>query len=467
MYVYKWIYCTPTRGVTFAFADIQGRKEGFLVARIDAYAYYLSTYGQNRPTRFDSHKKSDLRKVYNQMVKTNKEAPLYKLSGEDDVAKYAIDIKENAKAIQNVVASLSDSYGDFADSFRKKVAVSSNEDAVGVTYVGDGTEEENLENFDIEVKQLSSPQINVGNYLENDSFSIVPGSYTFDLNTNRSSYEFQFKVAPGETNLDVMKKLAGLVNRSTLGITAKIKSGTTREGSADTSALSLTSTQTGISSEENKLFDITPGANEESVKTMVLLGINQMTSAPHNSIFTINGEEFSSLSNNFTINETFELNLKSITPKDEPATIKFKTSIDAVADNIMSLVDAFNKILHIAENTSSEATGDTNKLYNEISSVSKGRRESLGMIGLEVAENGAISLNKETLAKAVTPERAEETFATLSRLKSAIGAKADSVAINPMNYVNKVVVAYKNPGRTFAAPYFSSVYSGMMLDRYI
>ena len=88
------------------------------MARIDAYAYYLSTYGQNRPTRYDSHRKSDLRKIYNQIVKTNREAPLYKLSAEDEVAKYAIDIKENAKAIQTTVASLSDSYGDFTDSFR-------------------------------------------------------------------------------------------------------------------------------------------------------------------------------------------------------------------------------------------------------------------------------------------------------------------------------------------------------------
>ena len=105
------------------------------MARIDAYAYYLSTYSNIRPTRYDSHKKSDLRKIYNHMVKTNKESPLYKLSNHDAVTKYAIDIKENAKSIQNVVASLSDSYGDFSDSFRKKVAVSSDEASVSVKYI--------------------------------------------------------------------------------------------------------------------------------------------------------------------------------------------------------------------------------------------------------------------------------------------------------------------------------------------
>ena len=437
------------------------------MARIDAYAYYLSTYGQNRPTRFDSHKKSELRKVYSQMVKTNKEAPLYKLSGEDEVARYAIDIKENAKAIQNVVASLSDSYGTFADSFRKKVAMSSNEDAVSVKYVGNGNEEDSLETFSMEVKRLSSPQVNVGNYLKNDSLSITPGIYTFDLNTNRSSYEFQFSVNHDETNLDVMKKLAGLVNRSTLGITATIKNGSIDEDGADTSALVLTSTQTGNATGEEKLFDIISGTNLDTINTINTLGINQMTSAAENSLFLINGEEFSSLTNTFTINDTFELNLKGITQDDEAAKISFKPSLDAVTDNVMSLVNVFNGILSIAENSSEQATGDTNKLYIEMSSVSRSRRETLSSIGLDVADNGTISINKEVLADAIEPEHAEATFAALSRFKNAVGAKADTVAINPMNYVNKVVVAYKNPGKTFAAPYFSSVYSGMMLDRYV
>ena len=435
------------------------------MARIDAYAYYLSTYGQNRPTRYDSHKKSDLRKVYNAIVKTNREAPLYKLSGEDEVARYAIDIKENAKAIQNVVASLSDTYGDFSDSFRRKVAVSSDEASVGVKYVGDGTENTELESFNIEVKQLSSPQINAGNFLKNEGQDFVPGSYSFDLDVNNATYEFQFNINPGETNLDIMRKLAGLVNRSSLGISATIKHGTADDGTP-ASALVLTSRQTGRSSEE-PLFKITPSMDGGSTQTLNTLGIETITQEASNSRFLFNGEELQSLSNSFTINDTFELVLNGISPEGQPAEISFKTDVDAVADNVMSLVNAFNGILEIAQNSSAEATGDTNKLFNEMSSVSRSRRESLGDIGLEVADNGTITLNKEKLEAAIQPDRAEKTFGRLSSFKNAIGAKADSVAINPMNYVNKVVVNYKNPGKTFTAPYFSSVYSGMMLDRYI
>ncbi len=437
------------------------------MTKIDAYAYYLSTYSNNRPTRYDSHKKSDLRKIYNSMVKTNKESPLYKLSNEDAVAKYAIDIKENAKAIQNVVASLSDSYGDFQDSFRKKVAVSSDEDTVGVKYIGDGTEDDRINGFEIEVKQLSSPQVNVGNYMKNDSLSIIPGTYSFDLNVDNTAYEFQFSVHQGESNLDVMKKLAGLVNRSSLGITATIKHRTTDGGNTQTSALALTSRQAGREDNEAHIFEITPGPTAESIHAMELLGINNISKEPENSVFLFNDAELSSPSNTFEINGIFEVSLKNISEEGHPAEISFKNNVDAVADNVMSLVNAFNGILDIAANSSTEATGDTNKLLTEMSAISKSRRESLGDIGLEVGENGRISLNKETLEEAIQPERADETFRRLTTFKSAIGAKADTIAINPMNYVNKVVVNYKNPGKTFTAPYFTSVYSGMMLDRYV
>ncbi len=437
------------------------------MAKIDVYAYYLSTYSNIRPSRYDSHKKSDLRKIYNHMVKTNKESPLYKLSNEDVVAKYAIDIKENAKSIQNVVASLSDSYGTFSDSFRKKVAVSSDEESVSVKYVGDGSETEELEGFQIEVKQLSSPQINQGNYLKNDGLSFTPGTYTFDLDSNNSSYEFQFTVKNAETNLDVMKKVAGLVNRSNLGISATIRHGSGEEEGVDTSALILTSRQNGRIDAEKHLFEITPDASAESIRAMDLLGINRITKDAENSIFTFNGETFSSLSNTFTISDTFDLSLNKVSEEGKPAEISFKTDVESVADNIMSLINAFNGILNIAENSTSEATGDTNKLLTEISSISRSRRESLGDIGLIVGDNGAITLDKEKLETAIQPDKAETTFHRLSNFKSAIGAKADTIAINPMNYVNKVVVNYKNPGRNFAAPYFSSVYSGMMLDRYV
>ena len=46
------------------------------MAAIDsAYQYYLSTYGNSTVSRYDTHKKSQLRDTYNKIVKTNKRIP--------------------------------------------------------------------------------------------------------------------------------------------------------------------------------------------------------------------------------------------------------------------------------------------------------------------------------------------------------------------------------------------------------
>ena len=243
------------------------------MARIDsAYDYYISTYAQKKVSRYDSHKKSDLRKVYNQIVKSNKDSPLYKIPNMEAAKRYAIDIKESAKSIQNVVASLSDRYGTFEDSFQKKVAVSSDDAEVGVTYIGDGSENNNAENFSISVKELATPQTNVGNYLKDKYHSLPTGSYSFDLNTGSGSYEFQYNVSLEENNRDILTKLAGLVNSSDLGITAELRS----DGNGS-SALALTSLQTGLSENETSLFTIVPNASAASIEAMDILGINQIT----------------------------------------------------------------------------------------------------------------------------------------------------------------------------------------------
>jgi flagellar hook-associated protein 2 len=102
-----------------------------------------------------------------------------------------------------------------------------------------------------------------------------------------------------------------------------------------------------------------------------------------------------------------------------------------------------------------------------MASLSHNQQTSLDEIGLMVSEDGSISIDKDILSQAVTPERAESTFDTLSRFRDSIGEKAQNISVNPMNYVNKVVVAYKNPGHNFATPYISSIYSGMILDSYV
>jgi flagellar hook-associated protein 2 len=82
-----------------------------------------------------------------------------------------------------------------------------------------------------------------------------------------------------------------------------------------------------------------------------------------------------------------------------------------------------------------------------------------------VADDGSITIDREALTEAITPERTEDTFKRLAEFRDSIGQKAYNASVNPMKYVDKVIVEYKNPGHTFPAPYMSSIYSGMMLDK--
>ena len=72
-----------------------------------AYQYYLSTYAGSGTSRYDTHKKSQLRAVYNNIVKVNKDSPLYKINFTRDTGRFAIDIKEQARSIENFIAALS------------------------------------------------------------------------------------------------------------------------------------------------------------------------------------------------------------------------------------------------------------------------------------------------------------------------------------------------------------------------
>ena len=60
-----------------------------------------------------------------------------------------------------------------------------------------------------------------------------------------------------------------------------------------------------------------------------------------------------------------------------------------------------------------------------------------------------------------------DQFETLNKFKNDLGTTAGTVSVDPLNYASKTMITYKKPGhKNFSCPYLTSVYSGMMLDRY-
>lgn len=424
------------------------------------YNHFLTTYAPSGTnTKYDTHKKSELRSVYNSIVKMNKDTPLFLLDSSARTQEYAVGLKENARSLKNVISSLSP---DDSDSFLDRKSVSSsNDNIVSATFIGGAdTDPDSIPTLEISVKELAQSQINQGKFLDPDSMELAPGTYSFDIHSRDMDYEFQFNINEGDTNRTIEEKLARLITKSNIGVKANVLSDD--EGKI---ALNIESDETGIRGQRDTVFDITDNKTSKTSGTVEYFGIGDVTRYPQNSLFTLNGEDRSTFSNHFTIEKMFELNLNGISPEGESVSIGLKTDIESVTDNIGNLVDGYNAFMERL-NSYSDSQPYSWKLIGEMKKISGLYSEDLSSVGISFEDDGTISLDKSTLATTARGDDAMDKFAAIKKFTGSLLAKVNHVSLDPMEYTQKTVVAYKNPGHGFATPYVTSNYSGMMFSSY-
>lgn len=421
------------------------------------YSYYLSQYGNKSNSKYDSHTRTQLKNTYSKVVKINSQTPVYKLDLSTAAQKYAIDLKEHARALENITEDLSDG-ADGTMTF-KKSAVSSNASAVNASYITDFGAASDDESFDINVKQLACSQLNTGNYLQPRSKHIKPGEYSFDLSINDVIYEFQFKVDNSETTNNIQNKIARLINRSNIGLTANIK-----EDNLGNTAINIESEATGINGTTPVIFSIKSddASNQPLIDT---LGLDRVTQYPANAIFDVDGDERSSMSNSITINKTYDVKLSKVT--EEPVTISLKADADSIVESLNELVAGYNNLISVTNDENNNHFQGTEKLQNEIASIARSYKKQLADSGLSLNKDGTISADKEVIINADNKDALSHIYESLNSFKNSIKEKAEDIALNPMDYVNNKIIAYKNPLRSFPDPYNLSAYTGMMFNGYI
>lgn len=423
------------------------------------YNHYLTAYAPKGTSPYDTHKKSELRSVYNSIVKLNKESPLYLIETSKDTNEFAIGIKEGARQLRNTIVSLGGVNED--EMLNKKIAYSSNENIATASYIGNSADTDSVPAIEIEVRNLAGPQVNTGNFLPSDSMDLGTGSYSFDISINDLNYEFQFNVKEGDTNQDLQNRLSRLITNSNIGLAA-----TTIEDTNGNSALRLQSNATGLQNGKNILFTVTDDRTSKTAGAVNYLGINDITRPSANSAFLLNGQEKSTSSNNFTIEKTYEVTLNGLSSAEgETTTIGLKNDTESLTENINYLVRGYNDFIRTASEhlTSRSKNG---ALLSEMSRISSYYRNGLDSLGLSWDEEGYINVDTKQLENAADSDDAKELFSSVRDFANSLFRKSNEVSLNPMQYVNKTVVSYKNPGRNFASPYVTSAYSGMMFNSY-
>lgn len=427
---------------------------------MNVYNFYMPTYAPKSSTPYDSHKKSDLRKVYNSIVKMNKESPLFILDTSKESQRFAVGMKENARELRNTIASLGGL--DEEELLNKKVAYSSNENIATASYIGSSNPDEDTSSYEVEVRRLASTQVNMGNFLaDEENIALTPDTYSFDVSIDDLNYEFQFSIKATDTNRDVQDRLSRLINNANIGMTAQVI-----EDGHGNSSLRMESNATGLKDGKYYQFTISDHRTSKASGAVDYLGLDYVASPPTDASFLVNDEEISSTSNHYTIEHTYNVQLKGVSSEEgETASIGLKTDVESLAENINTLVNGYNSFLKaVAEY--SEDQPKSNRLFNEMSSVARVYAKGLTQAGLNLNLDGTLEVDGDVLRQKAMSDNAKESFSSMKGFTNSVLRKSNQVALNPMNYVNNVIVSYKNPGKNFATPYITSAYSGMMFNGY-
>ena len=422
----------------------------------------LTQYGHREYSKYDTHSKAQLKSTFGRLQKINSQTPSYKIDFSDAALKYAIDLKENARELSQIADELSD---ESTDSITyKRSATSSSPQVIDAEYIGDSCVQD-YEPLEVTVSQLACPQTNTGNFLQPDSKPFAAGEYSFDLQVQDLTYQFEFGVNATDTVTDTQQKIARLINQADIGLNAQLLT----DGLGN-SAISITSDATGIKGISPTIFHIqsqnSSDASDSNTELVSTLGLDRVTQYPANAVYSVNGTTATSVSNEVTIDNNYVLTFFDTTGK-APVTISMNTDTDAIADSIGELIGGYNNLISVTANDANEHFEGNEKLKKDFAGIAKSYNHLLNENGLSVTDNGTIAVDRDAIISAADNGTLGDIFSGLNAFKQAVQKKAEDISLNPMDYVNNKIIAYKNPLRPTNDPYNLSAYTGMIFDGYL
>ena len=426
------------------------------------YNYYAAQYGHREYSKYDTHSKAQLKSTFGRLQKINSQTPSYKIDFSDAALKYAIDLKENARELSQIADELSD---ESTDSITyKRSATSSSPQVIDAEYIGDSCVQD-YEPLEVTVSQLACPQTNTGNFLQPNSKPFAAGEYSFDLQVQDLTYQFEFGVNATDTVTDTQQKIARLINQADIGLNAQLLT----DGLGN-SAISITSDATGIRGISPTIFHIqsqnSSDASDSNTELVSTLGLDRVTQYPANAVYSVNGTTATSVSNEVTIDNNNVLTFFDTTGK-APVTISMNTDTDAIADSIGELIGGYNNLISVTANDANEHFEGNEKLKKDFAGIAKSYNHLLNENGLSVTDNGTIAVDRDAIISAADNGTLGDIFSGLNAFKQAVQKKAEDISLNPMDYVNNKIIAYKNPLRPTNDPYNLSAYTGMIFDGYL
>lgn len=447
---------------------------------LQAFDQYMTTYhsmdsnqfnrkNNKRSFRLAMHDASELQNLYSTIQWKNRFTPLYLTEPSARSIAYAIHLKESANNLKQTIGLLSND----DDLFSMKSAYSDNESLASVEYEPDDADGDVPSDFTLEVENFASPQVNTSKYLrENQPVSLSPGSYSFDILTNKLHYELQFNVHEGDTNSNLQNKLARLINNSDIGVSAKVVE------TRGLTALEVTSDAYGLPVQGERHFTITDDNTTYQSGVVDYLGLNKHIREAANAVYSINGNEESSYSNTFNVHGAYHITLHPESAgadrtssdqlaaraaavdsagKNASARIGLYPDAESLANNIETFVEGYNQFMNGVINNVTEQPL-TKLLSKDLHKFLDLHSYNLEKYGISINEDATLDYQK---SDEITDAAAIKGFGT------QILRKLNAISIDPMEYIDRRICAYPNPNASYPNPYMTSIYSGMLYNNYM
>lgn len=412
------------------------------------YNYLNHDLVPKRRTR--THKASELKAVYNSISKYNQSSPLYLVSLSESRQEHMIDIKEQALTLRDITDQLANPNSEL---YTKKQISTDNPDAVSGSFRAHASGEL-PDSMTLQIDQLASEQVNVGNYLISDDTSFAPGSYNFSMQTMHGSIPLTLSVSEDDTNLSLQEQLANQINRRHIDVHASVIK------EENTSSLMLTSTETGTPETVSSLYFTFDKTRASDV--VDTFGLDHVQTVPENARFYINDLVHSSTSNHISINQVAEFDFHKVT--DTPVNVQFTPDKSLLVSQMTNFTDAYNQLVTLSEKSEPTSIGSRN-LYHDISGIVTRHEEQLASIGISIGEDHRMHFDTEH-AGSISYDTLNTLFGDTSGLRADIGKTVNRLTLDPLAYIDRLIVTYPNAKEKQTATYTQSVYSGLMYNNY-
>jgi flagellar hook-associated protein 2 len=243
--------------------------------------------------------------------------------------------------------------------------------------------------YDVAVGRLATGQTNTGGELyATDVYAGDTGRQTFNIEIDGERHEFTVEIKPGETNEEVLNKIADAVTKEGLGIKASV----TKDNDSNSVALVFESEETGDVAGNNFTVNDMIGGN-----LVEATGIANTTLKARDALYSVNGEVRQSHDN--TVDLATGLNVTLLTETGSSSVeVSVKQNAQPALDAIKNFVEAYNDLLN-----ESRISGENNAWLNGFISKMNG-------VGIFQNDDGSLYYSKGGVEQAVKNGSLEKAF---------------------------------------------------------